>query len=259
MSTPTTVSTNGRSGNNRSLATRLNRALHWMSRRWLLVVSLLIGIWVGLPWLAPVFMNLGWTGTGNAIYLLYAVQCHQLPQRSFFLFGEKPMVALSQIQYAWENTNNPLILRQFVGNPQMGWKVAWSDRMVYMYSSPILWGLLYWPLRKRVKPLSWWGLALFLLPMGIDGFTHMISDLTAGIGLGFRDSNAWLAVLTNQMLPATFYAGDALGSFNSWMRLITGLLFGLGVVWFLYPRLHDSFSNTARQIEVKFKKAGLNL
>ena len=250
---------NGHTGNGRSLAIRLNRALYWMSRRWLLIVSFIIAIWVGLPWLAPVFMARGWTGAGNAIQLLYAVQCHQLPQRSFFLFGEKPMVALNQIQSVWENTNNPLILRQFIGNAQIGWKVAWSDRMVYMYSSPILWGLIYWPLRKRVRPLSWWGLALFLLPMALDGFTHMISDFTGGIGLGFRDNNAWLAALTNQALPATFYAGDALGSFNSWMRLITGLLFGLAVVWFLYPRLHESFSDTASQIEVKFNVTGLKL
>ena len=87
----------------------------------------------------------------------------------------------------------------------------------------------------------------------------MISDFTGGIGLGFRDNNAWLAALTNQALPATFYAGDALGSFNSWMRLITGLLFGLAVVWFLYPRLHESFSDTASQIEVKFNVTGLKL
>lgn len=243
----------------RSLAIQLNRAVFWISRHWLLVASLLIGVWVGLPWLAPAFMELGWTGAGNAIYLLYAFQCHQLPQRSFFLFGPQPMVPLSQIQDVWQNTNNPLILRQFIGNPQMGWKVAWSDRMVFMYTSLILWGLLYWPLRKRVKPLSWWGLALFLLPMALDGFSHMLSDVTAGIGLGFRYNNAWLAALANQAFPATFYAGDALGSFNSWMRLLTGLFFGLGVVWFFYPRLHNSLSDTARQIEVKFNKAGLEL
>ncbi len=245
--------------NGRSLATQLNRVVFWMSRHWLLVTSLFIGIWVGLPWLAPVFMKLGWTGVGSAIYLLYSFQCHQLPERSFFLFGPRSMVALSQIQAIWQNTNNPLILRQFIGNAQMGWKVAWSDRMVYMYTSLILWGWLYWPLRKCVKPLSWWGLALFLLPMALDGFSHMLSDVTAGIGLGFRYNNAWLTALTNHAFPATFYIGDALGSFNAWMRLLTGLLFGLGVVWFFYPRLHNSFSDTARLVEVKFNKAGLEL
>ncbi|KAA3661888.1 MAG: DUF2085 domain-containing protein [Chloroflexi bacterium] len=98
---------------------------------------------------------------------------------------------------------------------------------------------------------------LFLLPMAIDGFTHMISDFTQGIGGGFRDSNAWLADLTNHMFPATFYIGDAFGSFNSWMRLLTGILFGLGVVWFLYPRIQDSFAETSAQLEHKFQKAGL--
>jgi hypothetical protein len=61
--------------------------------------------------------------------------------------------------------------------------------------------------------------------------------------------------LTYNVFPATFYGGDAFGSFNSWMRLITGILFGLGVVWFAYPRLHQTFNETANQIALKFQKA----
>jgi len=92
----------------------------------------------------------------------------------------------------------------------------------------------------------------------VDGGTHLISDL-AGIGQGFRDSNAWLASLTNNAFPATFYAGDAFGSFNSWMRLITGALFGLGAVWLAYPYVESAFADAARQIEDKFQRAGLTL
>ncbi len=62
----------------------------------------------------------------------------------------------------------------------------------------------------------------------------MISDF-AGIGQGFRDNNLWLASLTNYSLPSAFYAGDALGSFNSWMRLLTGLLAGVAIGWFVFP------------------------
>ncbi len=253
MSTlPTTI---GR----RSLAIWLNQAVYWLSRFWLLPVSLLIGIYVGLPWLAPVFMELGWVRAGGAIYLLYTALCHQLPQRSFFLFGSRPMYSLSEIQTVWQNTNNPLILRQFKGDSGFGWKVAWSDRMVFMYTSIIIWGILFWLLRKRLKPLPLWGLLLFLIPMGIDGVTHLVSDFTPGIGLGFRYNNAWLAALTNNAFPATFYVGDSLGSFNSWMRLITGLLFSLAIVWALYPRLHSGFASKAKQIEEKFQKAGLEI
>jgi len=241
----------------RTWAIWLNRVVYWLSRLWLLPLSLLIGIFVGLPWAAPLFMEMGWIGAGNAIYRIYATQCHQLPQRSFFLFGNQPMYSLSEVQSIWQNTNNPAILRQFIGDAGMGWKVAWSDRMVFMYTTILIWGMLFWLLRKRLKPLPLRGLFLLLVPMAIDGFTHTISDLTAGIGLGFRDTNAWLAALTNESFPATFYIGDSLGSFNSWMRLITGLLFSLGIVWALYPRLHSGFTIKARQIKEKFHKAGL--
>ncbi len=243
----------------RTGAITANRLAYFLSRYWLVLLTLLLGLWVGLPWLAPVFMKLGWTSAGNAIYLLYAPQCHQLPQRSFFLFGQKTMYSLGEIQAAWQDTNNPLLLRQFTGNPVMGWKVAWSDRMVAMYTSIALFGLLYWPFRYRLRSLPLWVFALLLLPMIIDGSTHAISDVTAGIGSGFRDTNAWLVTLTNNVFPATFYAGDALGSFNSWMRWLTGLLFGLGVVWLAYPFLHRSFNETAQQIENNFRQADLPL
>jgi hypothetical protein len=95
--------------------------------------------------------------------------------------------------------------------------------------------------------------------MVLDGFTHMISDFSGGSGVGFRDSNAWLVSLTNGAFASPFYAGDALGSFNSWMRLITGVLFGLAVVWFCYPRLHSAFLDTARQIEAKLQAAELEV
>ena len=245
--------------NDRSLALWSNRLVYRFSRHWLIPFSLLIAAYVGLPWLAPLFMQLGWARAGNAIYFLYATQCHQLPQRSFFLFGDRLMYSLAEVQTLWNNSSDPQVLRQFTGDSTMGWKVAWSDRMVFMYTTILLWSMLFWLLRKRLKPLPWWGLILLLLPMAIDGFTHMINDFTAGIGLGFRDSNAWLAALTNNAFPDTFYAGDALGSFNSWMRLISGLLFSLGIVWLLYPRLHSSFTRTARQIEEKLHKAGLEL
>jgi len=253
MSTTTVASSR-----ERTLGVILNRLVYGFSRHWLLIFNLLWGVFIGLPWLAPVFMNIGWTGAGNIIYLIYSTQCHQLPQRSFFLFGEKPMYLLAEVQAAWQNTNNPNILRQFVGNPEMGWKVAWSDRMVSMYGGIFLAGLLYWPLRKRLKPLPIWAFALFALPMALDGGTHLLSDI-AGIGNGFRDSNAWLATLTGNLFPQTFYAGDALGSFNSWMRLMTGVLFGLGAVWLAYPYLEEAFADAARDIAIKFEKAGVSL
>jgi len=211
----------------------------WFSRHWFLIFLGVYGLWVFTPFLAPVFMNLGWTGTGKAIYFFYSFFCHQLPERSFFFFGDKSMYSLMEIQAAWQETANPMILRQFTGNEAMGWKVAWSDRMISFYTSVWFFAALWYPFRRRIKTLSWLGFVLLLLPMVLDGSTHMISDF-AGIGNGFRDTNTWLVILTNNSLPADFYAGDALGSFNSLMRFITGLLAGLGIVWLAFPYIFQT-------------------
>ena len=237
-------------------AVRLNRGVYWLSRHWLLAFIAIWGLINLLPWLAPVFMKAGWEAAGRAIYTLYMFLCHQLPQRSYFLFGERAMYELSEVQAVWQSTNDPLLLRQFIGNGEMGWKVAWSDRMVSLYTGLLLWAALLGPWRRRLPRLPLWGLALVALPLVLDGGTHMISDMVGGIGGGFRYSNAWLASLTDHAFTTEFYVGDGLGSFNSWMRLISGLLFSLGTVWFALPPLEEAFAGTRMRVEEKFARAG---
>jgi len=227
--------------------------LLWITTHWFETFLIVYGLWVFVPFLAPVFMQLGWTGAGRAVYFIYSFFCHQLPERSFFWFGGKAMYSLGEIQAVWQNTSNPMILRQFIGNDAMGWKVAWSDRMISFYTSVWLFALLWYPLRRRIKPISWWGFTLLLLPIAVDGITHAVSDL-AGIGNGFRDTNAWLAVLTNNVFPATFYMGDALGSFNSLMRFVTGLLAGLGIVWLVFPYISQSQTYNQQLDELSYAK-----
>jgi uncharacterized membrane protein len=136
-----------------------------------------------------------------------------------------------------------MILRQFIGNESMGWKVAWSDRMIAFYTSIWLFALLWRMVRRRIPALPVWVCLLLVMPIVLDGGTHAVSDL-AGIGRGFRDSNAWLQLLTAGALPTSFYSGDALGSFNSIMRLGTGVLAGLGLVWFACPYVEASLAET---------------
>lgn len=207
---------------------------------WFAVFAILYGLWIWLPWLAPVFMRLGQEGAGKAIYFVYSLFCHQLPERSFFLFGPQSMYSLSDVQAAWQSTLSPMILRRFNGNDAMGWKVAWSDRMVSFYGTVWFTALAWWPLRRRIRPSPLWIFALLLFPMVVDGVTHAISDLS-GLGRGFRDTNDWLLALTEKPLPIA-YAGDALGSFNSWARLLTGVLAGLGLTWFALPHVERSLA-----------------
>lgn len=208
-------------------------------RHWLLVFNSAVTLLVTPPWLAPVFMRLGWELPGRAIYFVYSFLCHQLPQRSYFLFGPQATYSLAEIQAVWPvPASNWLALRQFIGTPEMGYKVAWSDRMVSMYGAFLLGGLLFALVRHRLRPLRLRWYPLWVAPIFFDGVSHTINDFT---GWGFRDTNAWLAALTENIFPAAFYAGDALGAFNWWLRLLTGLIFGLGTVWLAYPYLERGF------------------
>ena len=211
----------------------------WVGDHWFATFLIVYGAWVFAPFLAPFFMHMGWFDAGKAVYFIYSFFCHQLPERSFFLFGAKTMYSLKEIQGAWQNIINPMILRQFTGNETMGWKVAWSDRMISFYTSVWLFAIVWYPFRRKIKPIAWWGFVLLLLPILLDGVTHAVSDF-AGIGQGFRDTNAWLAAITSNSFPASFYSGDALGSLNSIMRFITGLLAGFGIVWLSFPYIFKS-------------------
>ncbi len=234
---------------------RPEKVTRWLAQHWLAVFIVVWGVFISAPFLAPVLMQIGATGVGNGIYFVYQFFCHQLPERSFFLFGPKPMYALSEIT-AVTHSVDPSVLRQFVGGPGWGWKVAYSDRMVSMYTGFWIAALVFGAIRRRVRPLPIWGFILLALPMAIDGGTHFLGDLQAGtnFGSGFRDTNVWLAQLTNYALPPTFYAGDALGSFNSLMRLFTGALFGLALVWFAFPYVDATFFEIREELEMKAKQ-----
>lgn len=242
-------------GRTRTLVIWLQRKILGLSRHWLAWANLAWGLIVGLPWLAPVLMAIGATGPARVIYFVYSFLCHQLANRSFFLFGPRWMYSYTELLPFMSNAETWLGLRAFVGRPELGYKVAWSDRMVSLYGGIFLGGLIFALLRRRLRSPGWRTFVLLIVPMVVDGITHLISDL-AGMGQGFRYNNGWLAALTGNLFSQSFYVGNALGSFNSWMRLITGLLFGLAVVWMVYPQFETYFQDTRRTLEPRLRRAG---
>lgn len=258
MADQTTIDGSVVSHNRRATKRTSHRRL-WFLEHWVLVFSFLFGVVLVLPFLAPVFMRLGWTGPANLIYTIYSTLCHQMAQRSFFLFGPQPMYNIAQLPLPMSNDEvaNFLILRTFIGNTDLGWKVAWSDRMVYMFGAVWLAGVAFGLLRHRraIRPLRLRWVGLFLVPMIVDGGTHLLSDSSGGLAGGFRYSNQWLATLTGDALPTWFYVGDAIGSFNSWMRLLSGLTFGVGVAWLTFPYLDQLIREAALDLRAKLEPA----
>jgi uncharacterized membrane protein len=234
-----------------NLVLGLDRAIAWLARHWLLAVNLAMGLFIGGTLLPPMLMHLGLEGPARIFYTLYGSNCHQLPERSYFLFGPHSVDTYPRAQViAWGA--NPNHLRGFVGNTQVGFKLGMAERNTAIYTTFFLAGLAYGLLRKRLPHLRWPLFVLLILPIALDGGSHLVSEVT---GLGFRETNAWLAAWTGGALPQSFYTGTTLGSFNWLMRTLTGTLFAVACVWFAYPYLERGFADVRHEAEAKLSRA----
>ncbi|PWH11777.1 MAG: hypothetical protein DDG60_16505 [Anaerolineae bacterium] len=222
--------------------TGADRFSYWIANHWLAMVMALFILYVGLPFLAPVLMKTGVQTPARIIYTVYSPLCHQLGFRSFFLFGEqlyypRTIAGISGVKTFGEVTgidesNSGLLeARQFIGNEQVGYKVALCQRDVAIYTAIVIFGLLYALTGRRIQPLHWIGwLAIAIAPLGLDGFSQLISQL----GLPFiRD---WLPF--RESTPV--------------LRVVTGFLFGFGTAWFGLPYVEESMKETRDALVQKF-------
>lgn len=248
------------SGWQRDVVIGIDKAVLGFSRNWMVILSLALMIYVGLPFAAPVAMHYGATGVANVIYTVYGPLCHQFVFRSWFLFGDQVVYPRERAglpggtfeEYAGNDPyfdtvdvgtlDADLILaaKAFRGNEIMGWKVAYCQRDIAIYGSIALFGILYGLLKLigiRVPYLPFWAYLLIALgPIGLDGFSQYFANPPFnGFGLGFypiRESTPFL-------------------------RVLTGAFFGIGNAWLVYPYLDDSMQETKELLETKLARAGV--
>jgi uncharacterized membrane protein len=207
-------------GKMRDFIVGLDRLIFQFAKHWLLVFNLILGLYAGLPVLAPVLMNAGVEGPARLIYTVYKPMCHQLPWRSFFLFGERPFYTEEYIvsQVGREPVADLWVARGFFGTPELGYKMALCERDVAIYGSMVLAGILFGLVRKRLKPLPWLIFLLLLVPMAIDGGVQLI---------GLSESTPL-------------------------RRVITGGLFGAGAIWLAYPYFEMGMQDIRQELARKF-------
>ncbi len=234
----------------RKIVIFLQLLIWYLSRYWGWLANILAAAILGLGVLAPFLMATGRVDQAQDIYQFLATQNHQLPQRSYFLFSEKGGVqSYSQEQIiAWGA--DPKNLQSYLGNPEVGFKMALNHRMTAIFIA-ILGGGLIWTVRRNRMQLSVGIFFLLTLPILIDGFSHMLSERS---GEGFRETNAWAELISGNLFTPTFYTGATIGSLNWWLRVITGTLFGLGLVGYLYGYLGGRFNAIRAQIEPRLKR-----
>ncbi len=169
---------------------------------------------------------------------------HQLPLRSYFLFGANGGVQSYSLEQVTAAGAEPGRLRLFVGNPELGYKMALNHRMTAIFVGIVSGGLIWALAGRRPRVGAIWFM-LALLPLLLDGFSHMLSEG----GAGFRESNAWAVALTGGAFSPEFYAGTTIGTLDWGLRTLTGLLFGVAFVWFLYTYLDIRFTAFTRTLE----------
>ncbi|MCL4265456.1 MAG: DUF2085 domain-containing protein [Anaerolineae bacterium] len=230
----------------RSLVMGLQKLVYWLARYWYFLFMAAASIFLLLGFLAPALLAEGYEAAGTAVYRFLAPHNHQLPERSYFLFGESGFIRTYSLEQVIAFGADPQQAQAFTGNAHMGYKTALNHRMVAIFMGMVIGGLV-WGWRRGRPSLSLFVFILFTLPLLLDGFSHIISEQ----GSGFRESNDWLVVLTGGMGTAVFYTGTTAGTLNWWLRTLTGLLFGLGLVWFSFPRFASYFGGVKKQLEKK--------
>ncbi len=214
--------------------TSADRFSYWLSNHYMLLFNLIVLVYVGVPFLAPVFMETGLQLPAKIIYKVYSPLCHQLAFRSWFLFGEQPAYPREIAQVpgliSYEKATGLSSLdtataRAFTGNPAMGYKVAFCERDIAIYGSVLLFGLIFSLTGRRLRSLPWYVWILVgIIPIAVDGFSQIPSLVNI----------PWLS-----WFP--------LRESTPFLRTLTGFLFGFTTAWFGYPYVEATMGET-RQI-----------
>ena len=189
----------------------LTLLMRWVSAHWLLVANLAVALYVGLPILAPVLAEAGFQRAANIVHFVFRPLCHQLPERSFFLYGSRCVYSYQELSQMLGG----LVPSRYQGGEGIGFKVAVCQRCVAIYLTMLVAGILFASLRGRLKALSVRQFAMTILPMAIDGLGQLFGLWTS----------SW------------------------WSRVVTGGLFGLGCFWLTYPHLERGMSEVRQESE----------
>ncbi len=151
-------------------------------RYWLAIANVALFIFIFPMFLAPFLLSTGdpaLATIAGAFMAAYHPTCHQLPERSLFVFGHQMPVC---------------------------------SRCFAIYASFLAAGLLFYFIKDRLKPFHIFYYVLMCVPMGIDGIAQLFGiPLPRGVGPGLE--LAWTTLSTNEsrlVTGAIFGLGSAL-------------------------------------------------
>jgi len=133
------------------------------------------------PVLAPLLTAAGLTPVAQAIYWVYSFFCHQLDWRSLHVFD---------------------------------YQYAWCVRDTFIWLNILVAALL--ALKYRIKPLKWYWLIIFVIPIALDGGIQTIATV---LGL-FNSQPEYIS--------------------TNFTRMLTGSIFGMGFGFWIMPSMWEA-------------------
>lgn len=222
----------------------LQKLIWYLARYWYPLFLFIPSIFLVLGFLAPALQAEGEVEMATAVYRFLAVDNHQMPDRSYFLFGQANGIQTYPPETLIAAGADPADWEAFLGNDTMGYKTGLNHRMIAIFLGMVVGGLA-WGLSRGRLGIGFIIFVLLTLPILVDGFSHIISESE---GTGARTTNEWAVVLSGGAFPDEFYQGDTAGSLNWQLRTITGFLFGLGIILFLFARFDNYFRKVRRRL-----------
>lgn len=207
-----------------------------LAQHWLLAFNTFFVAFAVLPILAPILLARGYTNIAGLIYRIYGFTCHQMPSHSDFIAGHQ---------------------------------VAVCQRCNAIHVMLALAGIIYAARLFRFSVMSFKWFLLFMIPMGIDGGMALVSELSVFIPLyplwiigiiiiivagGFLIYNGlatWQVYLFFAAGPVSLLYVQIFGPHTSnwWLRTITGAVYALGAIWFIYPIMEESSCDTQQEAQ----------
>ncbi len=125
----------------RAVSAAVDRMVEFVLDHWLLLANAVNFLVLFGAVLVPYLRSTGWGWLATPLFASYRLICHQMPSRSYFLFGHQ---------------------------------MAMCQRNTAIYAALLLGGLLYAYLRTHgIAPLSLRVYAVAISPMALDGFTQL--------------------------------------------------------------------------------------
>ena len=145
----------------------VNGLARFIAEHWLLLTNTAMLAFILPTLLAPSLASVGAYWPSRVIYFVYRLTCHQLPERSFFLFGHKMAICARCMA----------IYMSF-----------WGMGLLYG-----VWKATPWGRRRRPRPLPIKWLAVLAAPMFIDGVAQLV---------GLHESTNLLRTITGTLVGA---------------------------------------------------------